>query len=146
MSKHTSSTSATTTDPLAVVAAERAKRAKAPKAPRTPTPATPEATTTPEAPATPRPLFRPNGAPYAVGLPCLCGCGAATHTPKAAFLSGHDAKLRKRVLRMGESLPAVVLPFFEAGANIAGMLLVAGEIVDTKPQIENAIAVAQSAA
>jgi hypothetical protein len=139
VSKHKSATPTPAADPLAVVAAERAKRAqqtsKTPKAPK------------PPKEAGPRPLFRRNGAPFTLGLPCLCGCGAATHTPKAAFLSGHDAKLRQRVLKLGEDLPEVVRPFFEAGATVAGLQLVDGAVVDTKNgSVEEAVEAKQNAA
>lgn len=72
------------------------------------------------------------GVRLAIGMPCLCGCELPTHTKAARFLSGHDAKLRKRVLALGEPLPEIVRPFFEDGETIGGMKLVDGEIVDVK--------------
>lgn len=66
------------------------------------------------------------------GLTCLCGCGQATVTYEAKFVSGHDAKLRKRLLE-GEEIPAIILPFFEVeGTVIAGLALEGGEIVDMR--------------
>lgn len=70
--------------------------------------------------------------PTARGLTCLCGCEQLTHTEEAWFLSGHDAILRRQVLREGAELPAIIRPFFELGITIAGMVLVDGQIVDVK--------------
>ena len=68
--------------------------------------------------------------PSAKGLPCLCGCGEATTTPAARFLSGHDAKLRKAVLAAAGSWDAVpehARPFFlfdaASGGATAGLAL-----------------------
>lgn len=90
---------------------------------------TPEAVT--PAPAKVR-THNSKGVRLAIGMPCLCGCELPTHTKAARFLSGHDAKLRKRVLALGEPLPEIVRPFFEDGETIGGMKLVDGEIVDVK--------------
>lgn len=80
--------------------------------------------TTPKATST-------TNAPDATGLPCLCGCGAPTATPAARFLSGHDAKLRKAVLKAGlawDAVPVAARPFFLAdraeGEATAGLFLV----------------------
>lgn len=70
--------------------------------------------------------------PTARGLTCLCGCERPTHTEEAWFLSGHDAILRRQVLREGAELPAIIRPFFELGITIAGMVLIGGEITDVK--------------
>lgn len=65
-------------------------------------------------------------------LPCLCGCGEDTVTRDAWFVSGHDAKLRKRLLE-GEEIPQIIRPFFEVeGQVIAALMLEDGEIVDMK--------------
>jgi hypothetical protein len=77
-------------------------------------------------------VYRANGKPSARGLTCLCGCDQPTHTDEAWFLSGHDAILRREVLRKGEPLPEIVRPFYETGLTIAGMVLVDGEITDVK--------------
>lgn len=90
----------------------------------TPAPATTE--------ATPAPRKNAAGKLSAKGLPCLCGCGLATVTPTARFLSGHDAKLRKTILVDGAEIPEVVRPFFDNGETIGGMVLVEGKIEDRK--------------
>jgi hypothetical protein len=57
----------------------------------------------------------PSTGPSAKGIPCLCGCGAATTTDAARFLSGHDAKLRKAVLAAAgswDAVPVIARPFF----------------------------------
>lgn len=118
-----------------------------PKAPRRRKTAAlaPEATETQPTPETPKAPKPTSKAPYAVrrngllsafGLPCLCGCGAPTHTEEARFLSGHDAKLRKAVLLLGAPLPDVVRPFFEHGETVAGLALVDGVVVDVKATAE----------
>lgn len=89
---------------------------------------TPKATGTTAASTTPKAT---STAPDATGLPCLCGCGAPTATPAARFLSGHDAKLRKAVLKAGlawDAVPVAARPFFLAdraeGEATAGLFLV----------------------
>jgi hypothetical protein len=73
------------------------------------------------------------------GLTCLCGCGQATTTRDARFLSGHDARMRAAILRANlavSAIPEIARPFFEEGA-IAGLLLAdrgteAERLVDVK--------------
>jgi len=76
-------------------------------------------TAKPKAEPKPKPTFRGivvrrNGKLSAAGLPCLCGCGGATVTDAAQFISGHDAKLRKAILG-GAELPAIAQPFADHG-------------------------------
>lgn len=136
-------TQTTAPEAIALAKAERAKRAKTTKA----TPA-PEATATTPKAATPAIEAKPKqeqkggetvlrtGKLSARGLPCLCGCGAATHTKDARFLSGHDAKLRKVLLLQGaEAMPEVIAPFFARGEEIAGLTIEDGEVIDHKPQM-----------
>lgn len=59
-------------------------------------------------------------------LPCLCGCNQPTQTRDARFRSGHDAKLRQGLIEEGlkaDALPAIILPFFKRGEDIAGLRL-----------------------
>jgi hypothetical protein len=50
-------------------------------------------------------------------LPCLCGCGQPTKTPRARFLPGHDAKLKSILLKVerdiepDSTIPDVARPF-----------------------------------
>lgn len=112
-----------------------------------PTPATtadttPVTTATPETPATPKAAkLSPRG------LPCLCGCGTATHTPAARFLSGHDAKLRKLAFATGlklSALPEICQPFFIADAAkdkaTAGFRVEGDDLIDVKPNRNSAAA------
>lgn len=86
------------------------------------------------------------GRPTARGLPCLCGCGSPTVTDEARFVSGHDAKLRRDVLRAGEDSEEggiseqdlrtgwpLFAPFLVAEGTAAGLLLEGGIVVDGKP-------------
>lgn len=65
------------------------------------------------------------------GLPCLCGCGAATVRTVAKFQSGHDAKLKGRMVRMAEGrvldtdepIPTIAIPFL-VDEGIAGFRMV----------------------
>ncbi len=67
-----------------------------------------------------------NGKLSARDLPCLCGCNEPTQTRDARFRSGHDAKLRQGLIEEGlkaDALPAIILPFFKRGEDIAGLRL-----------------------
>ena len=74
------------------------------------------------------------GKASARGLPCLCGCGGATVTDEARFISGHDAQFRSRVLKEEQNLDSPesrwIKPFYEAGEVVAGFSLEGGELAD----------------
>lgn len=94
---------------------------------------TPKATAAKTAPASvtaPAPAAK-TPALSAAGLPCLCGCKQDTITSAARFLPGHDAKLRKTVIKAGlawDAVPEIARPFFLAdraeGEATAGLFLV----------------------
>lgn len=75
-----------------------------------------------------------SGKATARGLPCLCGCGGATVTENAKFISGHDAQFRSRILKGEQSIDdrksALIKPFYEAGEVIAGFGFEGGELVN----------------
>jgi hypothetical protein len=68
------------------------------------------------------------------GLACLCGCGGATRTDEARFISGHDAQFRSRVIKGEQTIDspesALIKPFYEAGETIAGFTFEGGELAD----------------
>lgn len=70
------------------------------------------------------------------GLTCLCGCGQDTIRDVARFLPGHDASLRKAVIRgrmSRKAIPEIALPFFEADPDpIAGLELKGDWVRDVK--------------
>lgn len=60
-------------------------------------------------------------------LTCLCGCGEETATPGARFLTGHDARLKGRLIRMYEErpldedeIPEIALPFLAEEDGLCG--------------------------
>lgn len=75
-----------------------------------------------------------SGKVTARGLPCLCGCGSATVTEEARFISGHDAQFRSRVLKGEQTIDSpeskLIRPFYEAGEVVAGFGFEGGELVD----------------
>lgn len=83
------------------------------------------------------------------GHPCLCGCGGATVTPKARFISGHDSKMRKAIIdQMAEKMANTGKRLKAADLDLPGLTLAImslepvagltmddhGYMVDTKTQ------------